>query len=210
VDDQTENRILLVTSLALLGFEVREANDGEEALEIWTSWKPNLIWMDMRMPKVDGYEATRTIRQAENSRNSDVGPSVPAGHCIIIALTASAFDHDQAAILAAGCDDFVFKPFRETTILEKLTQHLRVQFRYEEEIPKAAPGIAAMHDRVQALPASWIRELNHASTIGDDQAALEIVERISQTDAGLGTELRHMVHQFRFEALAGLLKESFR
>jgi hypothetical protein len=52
--------------------------------------------------------------------------------------------------------------------------------------------------------------LSHASTIGDDQAALEIVERISQTDAGLGTELRHMVHQFRFEALAGLLKESFR
>jgi len=210
VDDQTENRILLVTSLALLGFEVREATDGEEALEIWARWKPNLIWMDMRMPKVDGYEATRTIRQAENSRSSDVDPSVPAGRCIIIALTASAFEHDQAAILAAGCDDFVFKPFRETTILEKLIQHLRVQFRYEEEVPKPAPGIAAMHDRVQALPVNWIRELSHASTIGDDQAALEIVERISQTDAGLGTELRHMVHQFRFEALAGLLKESFR
>jgi len=65
-----------------------------------------------------------------------------------------------------------------------------------------------MHDRVQALPENWIRELSHASTMGDDEAALAVVERISQADAGLGTELKHLVHQFRFEALAGLLKGS--
>jgi CheY-like chemotaxis protein len=208
VDDQSENRTLLVRSLAPLGFDVREASDGEEALEIWSGWKPHLIWMDIRMSKVDGYEATRTIRQAESARNSDADQAVPAERCIIIALTASAFEHDQAAILAAGCDDFVFKPFRQAALLEKLERHLGVQFLYEEPLPRPAPEMVLTQDRLQVLPAEWIRELSHASTIGDDQAALQVVERIGQRDAELGRELRRMVHQFKFEALACLLEEN--
>jgi hypothetical protein len=60
------------------------------------------------------------------------------------------------------------------------------------------------------LPAEWIHDLSHASTIGDDQAALQVVERISRRDAELGAELQRMVHQFKFEALACLLKENSR
>jgi response regulator RpfG family c-di-GMP phosphodiesterase len=162
------------------------------------------------MPKVDGYAATRRIRQAEATGSSATDPAVPEEPCIILALTASAFEHDQAAILAAGCDDFVSKPFRQVVLLEKLAHHLGVQFLYEKPLPQPAPEIVLTHDRLQVLPAEWIHELSHASTIGDDQAALQVVERIGQRDAELGAELRRMVRQFKFEALACLLKENSR
>jgi signal transduction histidine kinase/ligand-binding sensor domain-containing protein len=208
VDDRAENRTLLVRNLAPLGFGVREASDGEQALEIWKDWKPHLIWMDIRMPKVDGYQATRAIRQAENVRRQQGDSAAPLEPCIIIALTASAFEHDQAAILSAGCDDFVFKPFRQAVVLEKMAGHLGVQFLYEKEPPQPELDPVLTRDRLKVVPAGWIGELSHAATIGDDQAALEIVQRIGARDAELGVELRRLVNQFKFEALARFLRET--
>ncbi|MBX7223594.1 MAG: response regulator, partial [Blastocatellia bacterium] len=141
VDDKWENRQVLVKLLQSVGFQVAEAANGKEAVSIWTDWKPHLIWMDMRMPIMDGYAATKKIRGYEvgitmrkyelNRTGETPQPGVQDGvkyksqipHVRIIALTASAFEQDRNAILNAGCDDYVAKPFRETVIFEKIALH---------------------------------------------------------------------------------------
>ncbi|NJM27292.1 MAG: response regulator, partial [Pseudanabaena sp. RU_4_16] len=100
VDDKYENRQLLVKLLTPIGFEVKEAEHGQAAITMWENWSPHLIWMDMRMPVMDGYEAARQIK------------AQPKGQAtVIIALTASAFEEERAVVLSTGCNDFLPKPF---------------------------------------------------------------------------------------------------
>jgi CheY-like chemotaxis protein/anti-sigma regulatory factor (Ser/Thr protein kinase) len=120
VDDTPLNRTVLTRLLESAGFDVHGAANGEEALALWESWQPQFIWMDKRMQGLDGLEVTRRIRARER------GTRVP-----IIALSASALEHERADILAAGCDDFVAKPFRESTIFAKMREHLGVEYTYE-------------------------------------------------------------------------------
>src|SRR5690606_2544972 len=87
VDNADDNRTLLSHLLRAVGFTVREAVNGKEAVEVWRAWRPAFVWMDMRMPIMDGYEATRAIRAAE--AEGSAGPRT-----VIVALTASAFEHD--------------------------------------------------------------------------------------------------------------------
>ena len=122
VDDRLESRLLLVKMLSSLGFAVEEAENGVQAVEMWSSWEPHLIWMDMRMPVMDGYEATKQIKAHLKGQAT-----------VIIALTASAFDEERSVILSAGCDDFVAKPFREQVILEKMAKYLGVRYVYDQE-----------------------------------------------------------------------------
>ncbi len=122
VEDKWANRQLMQQWLKPFGFDIREAINGKEALEIWREWAPHLIWMDMRMPIMDGYKATRKIK-------AQCGDHPP----VIIALTANAFEEDRLYALSAGCNDFVRKPCKESTILDKLAEHLGVQYTYTEQ-----------------------------------------------------------------------------
>jgi CheY-like chemotaxis protein len=126
----------------------------------------------------------------------------------IIALTASAFDHDRDGILAAGCDDFATKPFRESTIFEKLEEHLAVRFVYESS-PVANPWIG---DRVEAklavspgglgsLPPEWLAALRHAVTVGDVDKACAVLDQIGPGREGLAAELRTLVRGYRFDEI---------
>ncbi|HJW95207.1 MAG TPA: response regulator [Thermoanaerobaculia bacterium] len=122
VDDTRDNRTLLRKLLESVGFEVRDAANGQDAIELWRAWQPHLIFMDQRMPVMDGSEATRIIRDEERS-----------GRTPIIALTASAFEHERQAILDNGADEFVVKPFAEETIFDVIARHVGVRFIYEDE-----------------------------------------------------------------------------
>jgi len=121
VEDKWANRQLLVRLLAPLGFEVQEATNGQEAIALWQDWHPHLIWMDMRMPVMDGYEATREIK----ARSGDRSP-------VILALTANAFEEERLVALAIGCDDFIRKPCQEEVILEKMAEYLGVRYIYTD------------------------------------------------------------------------------
>ncbi|NER52497.1 MAG: response regulator, partial [Symploca sp. SIO1A3] len=161
VDDRPTNRQLLIKLLTPVGFQVQEASNGQEAVNLWESWQPHLIWMDMRMPVMDGYEASKCIqaRQAERGRWGDEGDrgdkgdkgdkeelSIPIPKqqttnnqqptTVIIALTASTFEDERAVVLSAGCDDFVRKPFRQEDIFTKMAQHLGVCYIYEDEVTR--------------------------------------------------------------------------
>ncbi len=198
VDDKWENRRLLAKLLFDVGFQVQEAANGDEAVAQWTSWQPEVIWMDIQMPVLDGYEATRQIRALESERQRPDGRRT-----VILAVTASAFTHDRAAIVEAGCDDFVPKPFRNTTIFEKMAEHAGVRFTYSRTAhePRPARGTESVvtEDRIAALPPELLASLTKAVVQGDIELALDVSDEISRVDAPLGQELRNLVRNYRFD-----------
>ena len=122
VDDQENNRAVLTDLLRILGSETLAASSGPEAIRIFAEFKPDLVWMDIRMPGMDGIEATRAIKATPSGRQTK-----------IIAITASALRDEEGPILASGCDGIVYKPFREHEIFEALAQHLELEYEYEAE-----------------------------------------------------------------------------
>ncbi|MBD2464339.1 response regulator [Oscillatoria sp. FACHB-1407] len=134
VDDQATNRQLLVKLLSSVGFAVEEAVNGDEAIAQAQCYAPHLILMDLRMPILDGYEATRRIRQL-----TSLTPTP-----IILALTANAFEEERLSALAAGCDDFIRKPIQEGVLFSKIAEHLEVRYVYQTATP--TPSISSKSD----------------------------------------------------------------
>lgn len=139
VDDELDNCLVLTNLLTPVGFEVRQARNGQEATEIWQAWRPHFIWMDLRMPIMDGYEATRWIRAQEKEEQNHLGnpafdQSMLHPATKIVALTASVFEHSPEIITAAGFDNVVFKPFQGVTIWQTIAQHLGVNYLYASTV----------------------------------------------------------------------------
>jgi two-component system, cell cycle response regulator DivK len=113
VEDQEDNRQILRDLLGNAGFNLIEAENGEEALAAVAKQRPDLILMDIQLPMMDGYEATRRIRA--NPEMKDVP---------IIAVTSYALTGDEAKALAAGCTAYVTKPFSPRALLAKVREYL--------------------------------------------------------------------------------------
>jgi signal transduction histidine kinase/FixJ family two-component response regulator/HAMP domain-containing protein len=201
-EDREANRKLLVKMLRPLGFEVREALNGQEAVKIWESWKPHLVWMDMRMPVMDGYEATEIIKTTTQGQAT-----------VVVALTASAFEEERTMILSAGCDDFIRKPFREEEIFDALTKHLGIRFVYQED--KTSPAAAHVAEgeemlsrqALAALPGEWVSRLYQAATQADSDLVLHLLEEIRGENGRLADALTNLVNEFRFDILMNLTQE---
>lgn len=114
VEDNRDNMTLIVDVLSSLDYEVIQAMDGEEGLEKAKSEKPDLILMDLSLPKMDGWTATRTIKADETIK------SIP-----VIALTAHAMVGDRERALEAGCDDYITKPINLPELMAKLNEYLK-------------------------------------------------------------------------------------
>jgi PAS domain S-box-containing protein len=205
VEDIEENRLLLINLLQPLGFEVQEATNGEEAIVLWSTWQPHLIWMDMRMPIMDGYEATKQIKALQQQRSTT--ENLPK--TVIIALTASAFEEERSYIIAAGCDDFVSKPFAESLLFEKMAQHIGVRYIYAEEIP--ANSNTAIHKKLTledltVMPMEWIAELHQAVLCANDDVILKLVEKIPQRESALAETLTDLVNNFRLDTILDVIE----
>ena len=124
-EDTRLNRQLLTRILTPLGFEVREVNNGIEAIAVWQSWSPHLIWMDARMPMLNGSEAASAIRAIEAERNIPDTERVK-----MIALTASLVNSEEEDLSTYGFDGFVTKPFTEDLVFEEMARHLNLQYVY--------------------------------------------------------------------------------
>lgn len=211
VEDRRENARLLEKLLTLVGFEARIARNGAEAILVWQDWRPDLIWMDIHMPVMDGYEATRQIRQQE--RELGMNSTVP-----ILALTASAFEEDRRLVLAAGCTDFLRKPFQEEKIFAKMARYLGVQYCYEtdtmtrdttinSECPSVNPAQQAdqLEQQLLNLGAEWIEKLQQLTMEADGDAAIAFLETWDTDWEPLrGTLIDHFKN-FQFEMVLNLL-----
>lgn len=200
VDDKPVNCQLLVQLLRPMGFDIREANDGQEAIAIWDEWEPHLIWMDMRMPVMDGYEATKYIKS-----------TIKGNATAVIALTASVLEEEKAIVLSSGCDDFVRKPFKEQIIFDTLTKHLGVKYLYED-IPiqfqnqdLAMPTMLTSKN-LQTMPKQWLTKLYKSSLEANKDLVLELIAEIPNTETFLERSLSQIVHDFQFEKLIDLLE----
>ncbi|MHC5759310.1 PAS domain S-box protein [Nostoc sp.] len=210
VDDRKENRDLIVQLLGSIGFEIEAATNGQEAIAIWQTWQPHLIWMDMRMPVMNGYDATKEIRAKEKNITTNL-------RTVIIALTASAFEEQQASILAAGCDDLVRKPFREQVIFEKIAEYLQVRYICAEESSEDATdnnlnniqsSILDLRSAITVMPAQWIIELNQAAIEVDAERIFQLIEQIPQTHSALVEKLANLVRSFCFDEIIDLTEEN--
>jgi CheY-like chemotaxis protein len=129
---------------------------------------PRLIFIDIRMPVMDGVEATRRIKATAEGRDT-----------VIVALTAHALEEERHAILAAGCDDFIRKPYQDTEIFDTLTKHLDVRFAYEEEVIQAAEGQPLLTASVMAeLSAPLLNELEQALVLLDMHGVDRVIEEV--------------------------------
>jgi signal transduction histidine kinase/DNA-binding response OmpR family regulator len=199
VEDRAVNRLVLLKFLQALAFEVREAENGAEAIAQWEQWKPHLIWMDIQMPVMDGYEATRRIKSRIRAK---MGQNPQEQDTAIIALTATAFEEDRQAILAAGCDDFVRKPFRSTELLAKMEQHLGVTLIYAEEVePDTNAPLILEPQALQVMSQGWLEQVNDAAILGNDRALLALIEQISPEHPELARALMELVDNFQFDKI---------
>jgi len=201
LDDKPINCQLLIKLLNPLGFELKEASNGQEAIALWEEWSPHLIWMDIRMPVMDGYEATRYIKS-----------SVKGITTTVIAVTASVLEEEKAIVLSAGCDDFVRKPFTENIIFEMLTKHLDMQYIYEEPaIPDsiASPSLETLTPTdLEIMSSKWRSQLYRFTIEGDSDRMMELIQEIPPPSSPLAKALERLTDQFEFEQIIKLLESA--
>ncbi|MBF0379712.1 MAG: response regulator [Magnetococcales bacterium] len=200
-EDYPHNRVLLRDLLTHVGFTVKDVENGEDCISLFKTWNPHFIWMDLGMPIVDGLEATRQIRD------------LPGGDEVkIVALTASSVFNDQRSnVIAQGCDDMLYKPYKSQQILEAMAKHLGVKFEYGEEVAisdggnKQQPELQAQ--TILNLPSELREDLYKGAISLNIERSLQAISQIGELDLELGNSLKKMVDNMEFEALLELLEE---
>ena len=196
VDDNFDNRLLLVRLLTSVGFEVREAENGQQAVNIFEQWQPHLIWMDMRMPVMDGYQATSKIRQLKG------GDAVK-----IIALTASAFIDQHDSIINAGCDAVLHKPFHAPEIFAMLTKQLGVKFIYDDRPSTVTlPTVKVTAQMLSTLPVALQQQLYEAALNLDIEETDAVLSQIRQLVPDIANDLQKLAENYQFEQIVHLIR----
>ncbi|MEG5163440.1 GAF domain-containing protein [Microcoleus sp. AT3-A2] len=197
VDDRADNCLVIERLLSPLGILVREARDGQEAIAVWEDWQPHLIWMDMQMPVMDGYEATRQIKAHPLGKQT-----------VIVALTASAFEEERQTILGAGCDDFMRKPFDAKILFAKMEELLGVRYIYEESVDAKLENESeisevtsnqSVESQLGQMPLEWVEKISHAAHECCDDKIVKLIEEMPSEFAFAAEYLTTLVQDFLFD-----------
>lgn len=194
VDDIQTNRQVLFNLLNPIGFSLQEATNGQEALVLWKSWQPHLIFTDMRMPVMDGYTAVKQIRASETKADL---PRTP-----IIAVTASAFHEETRDVLDVGCDEFLSKPFKESSLFEILQTFLQIRFIYQTVHTSPEKGSL---DALTTLPDAMQAQLKQAIEHVDIATLTQLVESIHQQNPSLARTLQAHLDDFEYTTILDAL-----
>ena len=210
VDDRSDNRLLLSYLLTSRGFLVQQAINGREATEIWKVWHPHLIWMDLHMPEMDGYEATKQIRQWEDLEQ-------PSFSTKIIALTASVFQEKREEVISSGFDDYMVKPFQEELLWEKMRQYLGVELIYQksdEANGKKRQNTTCSRLQVTSedlsvilkdMPSEWLCELHKASSELRGKKVMQLINDIPLEKEAIAAQLKNFAENYQFDRIVKLL-----
>lgn len=200
VDDRPANRAVLVGLLGPLGFTCCEAVDGEDCLDKAPQLKPDVILMDVVMPKLDGLETTRRLR--EKPELKDV---------VIIALSASAFNIHKERCLQAGCDEFIPKPVESEYLYARLQALLGLTWIVDplaDAEPAAATNLTAAMASMVKVPEAVANPLWSAARKGHSRGILQqvtVLEQLGEEYAPIANELRTLVKEFQFERIVTLV-----
>ena len=210
VDDKWENRSVLVNLLEPLGFTVVEATNGLDGLSKAHEFEPDVIFMDLVMPVMDGFEATRRLRMSPDL----------AG-VVIIAISASVFNFDRQTSHEAGCDGFLSKPIREEELLEKLRVCLGLEWVYEEKFPPSSPlplspfstqnsELTTQNSLIVPPPQEEIAILFDLAMMGDLSGIVERaarLEELHQQWLPFATHLRQLAKGFKEKQILEFIKQ---
>jgi len=198
VDDKVENLQVVVNLLKMVGFETMEAVNGVEAITKFEAWNPHLILMDMRMPVMDGYEATRRIKLTEK------GTLTP-----IVALTASSFENERRKTIALGMQGHIRKPFRESELFGTIGNVLGIKYIYEEESSitheKYYASNEAIADDISKLPSKLVSQMIDAVAVADLDRLIELIHTIESSNLDLAYHLIDLANNYDYTYLKQLL-----
>lgn len=197
VDDKDENLQVAIDLLKLVGFETNEAFNGLEAIEKFEQWNPHLILMDMRMPVMDGYEASARIKSTEKGKKTP-----------IVALTASAFEDERKKVESLGIDGYIRKPFRDTELFSTIGKLLDLEYIFEEDKPDQRPVFQdqkMISDDIARLSPKLISELKEALACADLDLFIKITESIAPENEQLIQLLLTHAKNYEYEKLQQLL-----
>lgn len=194
VEDQQDNRRLLMSLLEKGGFQVRLAENGAGAVEQYTSWQPHFIWMDRRMPVMDGVEATRRIR------------ALPGGDAVKIAVvTASTFREEDAELTMTGFDAVVHKPFRPAEIFDCMERLLGARFKRAESVTTTTAhrdlSGAALDAALDSVPDLLLQDLDEALLLLDSKRILRVIGEIGRTAPELAEILGERAHNYDYTGI---------
>ena len=218
VDDTKETRLWLVKLLESVGFEAREAENGKHAVAIWESWKPHLIWMDTRMPIINGYEATKQIRFKELERLQ--GIKTLTQKTIIIALVNSISLNNKQEILAAGYNDIAPKPLTEVQVFDKIAKFLDVSYIYKQipifrnenlidnkYLSKSRFNPETLEE-LAAMPQPWLKSLCQASSVVDEDLVRALIAEIPKEKNHLKSTLNDLMKNFQLDRIIDITNKA--
>lgn len=197
-DDRETNRRLLSQLLEVVGFSTREVVNGAEAVRMVHEWKPQMVLMDMTMPVMDGYEATRKIKASPDIKNT-----------AIIAVTASAFEEDKQRVYAAGADGYLAKPFKDEELFENIGRMTGAEYRYEEagsgqKGSEIAGDEAVMRKGISALPPDLVGKLRAAVEGAHFDRLNDLAKQLIKEHPTLAQRMQEMAARYEYEALIEL------
>jgi signal transduction histidine kinase/DNA-binding response OmpR family regulator len=197
VEDQLENQLLLTQLMERLGFQVKLAKNGAQAVQLFQSWQPHLIWMDWRMPVMDGLEATRRIRELPDGKKVK-----------IVAVTASAFKDERDETIKAGMDDFVRKPYRFNEIYNTLAKQIGVQYTYtNSQLADKVVGEPLTEQMLSVLPLELCNELiNTLNSLDSDRISI-VIQQVAVHDLKLYKTLSHLAENFDYPTILKALQK---
>ncbi|MES9969987.1 MAG: AAA family ATPase [Candidatus Thiodiazotropha sp.] len=194
-EDEYDNQKLLQSLMSAIGLETKVAADGEEAVKIFQAWQPHLIWMDRRMPVMDGVEAARRIRRLPGGRE------VP-----IVAVTASVFKEQQQELSTAGMDGLVRKPYRFSEIYDCMARLLGVKYVYREAKPKMEAVTVLTPAMLAALSEGYRQRLYDAVASLDNDKISAVIEELDETEPDLAIILKRLAVNFDYPAILEALE----
>jgi signal transduction histidine kinase/CheY-like chemotaxis protein len=199
VEDEPENWLLLQRLLQSAGFRTRVAEDGAQALEAFAEWRPQFIWMDLRLPVLSGFEVTKRVRAMDGGREVK-----------IVAVTASAFASQREEVLAAGFDDFLRKPYRANEMFDCMARRLGVRYVYGDAAhPVAADtAVTVRAEDLATLPQDIRDELEDAIISLDPQRIAVVVDRVSDRNVSLGSVLGRLAANLTYSPILYAIQRS--